>query len=255
MSMQADKIVAVRTTRTVYRDADTVIKLFDRDCAKADVLSEALNQARMEQTQLHIPAVLEVLSENGRWGIRAAYINGVTLEQIMEENPARRRALLETFVRVQMQMHAQRCPQLPALKEIIARRLERAELPKHILDVLHARLAELPAGDAVCHGDFNPSNVLEADDGVHWVLDWPDAARGDAAADAAQTYLLFSLDEKQLMAEEYLALYTRETGVPVRAIVSWIPVAAAAQTAQSRPSQRKLLLKWVEEYLKEEIKK
>ena len=55
MKIQADKIIAVRTSKTVYRDGDTVIKVFDENYSKADVLNEALNQARIEETGLNIP--------------------------------------------------------------------------------------------------------------------------------------------------------------------------------------------------------
>ena len=60
MKIQADKIIAVRTSKTVYRDGDTVIKVFDENYSKADVLNEALNQARIEETGLNIPKILEV---------------------------------------------------------------------------------------------------------------------------------------------------------------------------------------------------
>ena len=43
----ADRIIAVRTGKTVYRDGDTAVKVFDADYAKPDILSEALNQARV----------------------------------------------------------------------------------------------------------------------------------------------------------------------------------------------------------------
>ena len=58
--MNLDKIIAVRTSKTVYRDGDTVVKVFDKDYQKTDVLNEALNQARVEETTLCIPKVLEV---------------------------------------------------------------------------------------------------------------------------------------------------------------------------------------------------
>ena len=66
--MNLDRVIAVRTNKTVYRDGDKCIKVFDSDYSKADVLNEALNQARIEETGLNIPKVLEVmapLKENG----------------------------------------------------------------------------------------------------------------------------------------------------------------------------------------------
>ena len=44
--------------KKVYRDGDRLIKSFDETYSKADILNEALNQARVEQTSLNIPKIL-----------------------------------------------------------------------------------------------------------------------------------------------------------------------------------------------------
>ena len=46
--MNLTNIVATRKDKTVYRDGDVAIKLFDENYKTADVLNEALNQARIE---------------------------------------------------------------------------------------------------------------------------------------------------------------------------------------------------------------
>ncbi len=61
-------------------------------------------------------------------------------------------------------------------------------------------------GTAVCHGDFNPSNVIVSEDGTLSVCDWAHATQGAPAADVAMTYLLFSLTSKE-QAEAYLDTY------------------------------------------------
>ena len=81
------KVIAVWTSKTIYRDGDKVIKVFDEDFSKADVLNEALNQARVEETGLHIPKIIEVTKIDGKWAIISEYISGKTLAQLMEENP------------------------------------------------------------------------------------------------------------------------------------------------------------------------
>ncbi|MCI5575010.1 MAG: aminoglycoside phosphotransferase, partial [Clostridiales bacterium] len=42
--MKLDRIIAVRNNKTVYRDGDLCMKVFDESYSKADVLNEALNQ-------------------------------------------------------------------------------------------------------------------------------------------------------------------------------------------------------------------
>ena len=74
--MKLDKIIAVRNNKTIYRDGDKSVKVFNEGFSKADVLNEALNQARMEGTGLNIPKVLEVTMIDGKWAIVSEFIKG-----------------------------------------------------------------------------------------------------------------------------------------------------------------------------------
>ena len=58
--MKLDRVIAVRNNKTIYRDGDKCVKVFNEDYSKADVLNEALNQARIEETGLNIPKIVEV---------------------------------------------------------------------------------------------------------------------------------------------------------------------------------------------------
>ena len=91
--MKLDKVVAVREKKTVYLDGDRVIKVFNEDYSKADVLNEALNHARVEETGLSIPQLYEVTKIDGKWAIVSEYIKGKTLAQLMQENPENQRHL------------------------------------------------------------------------------------------------------------------------------------------------------------------
>ena len=66
--MNLDRIIAVRNNKTVYRDGDRCLKVFNEGYSKADVLNEALNQARIEETGLNIPKSSRLRSStaNGR---------------------------------------------------------------------------------------------------------------------------------------------------------------------------------------------
>ena len=63
--MKTDKVLATRPHKVIYQDGDKVWKVFDANYPKTDVLNEALNQARVEETGLPIPRVHGV-KENGR---------------------------------------------------------------------------------------------------------------------------------------------------------------------------------------------
>ena len=84
--MKLDNVIAKRPTKTIYRDGDTVIKLFNEDYKKSDILNEALNQARVEETGLLIPKILEVTKIDGKWAIISEYIEGKKLQDLMKNN-------------------------------------------------------------------------------------------------------------------------------------------------------------------------
>ena len=93
--MNLEKVIAVRTNKCVYRDGEYAVKVFDSDYSKADVLNEALNQARVEETGLAIPKVKEVTTIDGKWAIVSDYIPGKTLDRLMKENPEKKDEYLE----------------------------------------------------------------------------------------------------------------------------------------------------------------
>ena len=80
-------VIATRKEKVIYRDGDVVIKEFSEKFPKSDILNEALNQARVEETGLPIPALRAVSVIDGKWAITMDYVEGKTLEQIMEEDP------------------------------------------------------------------------------------------------------------------------------------------------------------------------
>lgn len=82
-----------RRRQKVYRDGDRLIKSFDETYSKADILNEALNQARVEQTSLNIPKILGVSVVDGKWSVIWEFIEGETLEKMMQDHPEKRMSI------------------------------------------------------------------------------------------------------------------------------------------------------------------
>jgi aminoglycoside phosphotransferase (APT) family kinase protein len=59
----------------------------------------------------------------------------------------------------------------------------------------------------ILHNDFHPLNLMLADDGEIYVLDWPDAALGDRHHDVARTLALFWLAPPLARARRAAAAY------------------------------------------------
>ncbi len=163
--MNLDRILAVRNDKTVYRDGNLCLKVFNSDFSKADVLNEALNQARIEETGLNIPKIHEVTVIEGKWTIVYDYISGKTLAQLMEEHPEKKEEYLELLVNLQLEMHSKTCPLLNKLKDKMSRKISQTDLSATVRYDLHTRLEAMPKHNKVCPGDFNPSNIIISDNG------------------------------------------------------------------------------------------
>ena len=243
--MKLDRVIAVRNNKTIYRDGDRCIKVFNSEYSKADILSEALNQARIEDTGIKLPKVLEVTMIDGKWAIVSEYIKGKTLSQLMVEDEENKAKYVEMLVDLQMGVHSVVCPQLAKLKDKMSRKIAATDFDATTRYDLHTRLESMPKHNKVCHGDFNPSNVIVAEDGTPYILDWSHATQGNASADVARTYLLFCLSGDTESAELYLDLFCKKSGTEKRYVQKWMPIVAASQSVKGNEKEREFLANWV----------
>lgn len=241
----AAQLIATTSTKRVYRDGDKAIKVFNADFPKAEVLNEALITARVEDTGgIDVPKVLEVGVFEGKWSITFDYIEGKTLQQLMDENPGKLRAYMEQMVELHLNILYRQCLLLNKLKDKMASRIrENTELNEVIRYDMATKLDSMPKHVKLCHGDFNPSNIVVRADGSMCVLDWAHATQGNASADVARTYLLFCLND-QKKADLYMDIFCEKTNTAKKYVQSWLPIVATAQLAKKRPEEEELLLKW-----------
>ncbi|MBQ9807092.1 MAG: phosphotransferase [Clostridia bacterium] len=244
--MKLDKIIAIRNNKTIYRDGDRCIKVFNAEYSKADVLNEALNQARIEEIGLNIPKVLEVTVIDGQWAIVSEFIKGKTLSQLMEENPEKKGEYIELLVDIQMSVHAKTCPLLNKLKDKMSLKIAATELDATTRYDLHTRLGGMPKHNKVCHGDFIPSNIIITENGLPYILDWSHATQGNASADAACTYLLFWLNGDGSDAELYLDTFCKKSDTARQYVRKWVPIVAASQSVKGNEKERASLMNWID---------
>jgi tRNA A-37 threonylcarbamoyl transferase component Bud32 len=91
----------------------------------------------------------------------------------------------------------------PMMLDVMTKKPWRMRRYAHELADLHDRLHEIPApewlpalddGDRFLHLDLHPMNVMLTANGPV-VIDWPNAARGDALSDVAVTFVLLTCPE------------------------------------------------------------
>ena len=231
--------------KKLYRDGDKLIKSFDESYSKASVLNEALNQARVEETSLNIPKVVEVSVIDGKWSLVWEYIEGDTLEELMKKHPEKEDEYLNYFVDLQVKMSRERVPLLGHLRDKMHAKISASSFPATVRYDLHVRLDGLPRHKKLCHGDFQPSNIIITKDGTPYIIDWSHATQGNGSADAARTYLLFKLQKKDEIAEKYLKLYCEKANVALQYVQRIMPIVAASQSVKKKPEEQEFLAKWV----------
>lgn len=244
----ARELLSQNATKSVYRDGNKAIKVFCKGFPKAEVLNEALISARVEAVGgINIPSILEVsVDEDGCWAITKDYIEGKTLQELMDENPDKVDEYLNQMVDLQLMIHSKTCPLLNKLKDKMARQISEIEElnPVNRYDLM-TRLDSTPKHVKLCHGDFQPDNIIVSNDGTMYVLDWVHATQGNASADVARTYLLLCLDDEK-KAEKYMDLFCQKTGTDKRYVQQWLPLVAAAQLTKKRPEEQDLLHHWLD---------
>ena len=219
--------------------------MFRRVFPKSEVLNEALNTARVEEIGLNVGKIMEVSVVDGKWAITKEYIEGKTLAEHMKEEPDKAEQFIDRMVDLHIKINTHTCPLLNRMKEKMTRQIQELDMIDEATRYeLLTRLDGMPKHYKLCHGDFQPSNIIVQGDDMY-VIDWVHATQGNASADVARTYLLLSLDNP-FFADMYMDKFCEKTNTEKRYVQQWLPIVAAAQLTKRRPEEKELLMKWVD---------
>ena len=244
MNLTQDNVIVTRETKTVYRDGNLLVKLFIEGYSGADVLNEARNLAIVEEAGFRVPKLVNVQKIDNKWAIVTEFIEGKTLTQIIEEDPASVDAHMERFVDLQLEMHGYSADKLRNNTEKMHKYIDQSGLDATTRYELHTRLSSLPRHSKLCHGDYRPSNIIITPADEAYVIDWAHATSGNASADAARSYLLGHFLGKGGFAEQYLDLFCRKSDTARQYVQKWMPIVAAAQLIKNKPEEKEFLQRW-----------
>lgn len=239
------QIILERADKLIYRQGDQLIKKFGPSFTKSDILNEALNQSRIEETGLQIPHLQEVRLLDDERMIVMDYIEGKTLQELMDENPEKMDEYLDRFIDLQLSVHEKRSPLLNEMHDKMRRKIRETDLNATIRYELESRLAGMPRHRKICHGDFNPSNIIITDEDEAYILDWSHVTQGNASHDVIRTYLDFYLDDKIDLAEKYRDRFAEKTDTALQYILKWTPIVAAEQLANDEGNED-FLMRWID---------
>lgn len=246
MKTENAKVIVKRPYKEVYKTEEGIVKVFEKTHPKSAVFNEALNTVRVEETGLEIPKLKEVTRIDGKWALVIEYKDGKTLEEMMKVDHDNLEKYMSDFVDLQLKVHEKKAPMLMKLKDKLAKQINQLKA----LDAtqryeLLTRLESMPKHDKLCHGDFNPSNVIVGKNGKMTVVDWAHATQGNASADAAMTYLLFALKDQET-ADLYLKLFCKKSDTAKQYVQQWLPIVAASQLEKENELEKDFLMKWID---------
>lgn len=239
-----------REVLRLYRDPGR------RDAADRELL--ALTAVRSALSRA--PAPHGRMDWEGRPGILMERLDGRGLFAEIERRPWRAWSLAKLTGRVHAEVNSVRAPTaLPELRSEVRRRIEAlGEIPQALRARALAVLAELPDGDALCHGDFHLENVVLCREGPV-VIDWPNATRGDPCGDFARSSLIYRVGAlppgspllvragqwigRGAFLRGYQAGYTRSSRFDAAAVRRWAFVRAVDRFADGIPEERAGLLR------------
>ena len=231
-----------------------VLKLLHAGVPEREARYEADATRRVRALGLAAPETGDCLQVEGRWGIVFERVNGPVMMRATAKAPWRLATYARILAELQVTNHRRHCPELPSLREKLERKIRSAPfLEAGVKATLSDMLSELPDGDAVCHGDMHPDNVILSDHGPV-LIDWLDARHGHPLADLARTMMLFrfgtmlnaglalrlgSLCVRGLQRRIHLAHYRRALPAPPADLERWLVVVCAARLNEGIPGAEK----------------
>lgn len=192
MSAHTGRLIGQGRTAEVYEYGDgRVLKLFRPEMPPSFSQHEAEVARAVTEAGLPAPAFLGEVEVDGRPGIIYERVFGPSMLAVTARKPWAVARMARDFARLHTGIHSHTCPVLPALRDELRGTINRAApLSEREKEAVLSMLGTLPAGEAVCHGDFHPDNIILSPRGPV-VIDWTTATRGDPPADVARTALLF----------------------------------------------------------------
>jgi aminoglycoside phosphotransferase (APT) family kinase protein len=226
----------------VFEYGTAVVKLYNADRPKRSAFREAAILALVESFGLPVPEVYAARQINSRWGVIMSRAPAPSFADAVRRRTDLLPAYLREMALLHVRVHQHPGTQFPGAKARLAADIGKATLLGEARRAaLLAGLAEMPDGDRLCHGDFHPLNIL-GPPGRPVIIDWPNASRGDPAADVCRSYVLIRHPAPEV-ASLYVDAYAAVSGHNRREIEAWLPFIAAARLAEGVPDEEGELLK------------
>lgn len=261
LNPQLGEPIARGATAEVYAwEPGWILKLFYPSFAERVVRFEARKAEAAHRVGVPTAAVGGQVRVGDRHGLLFERLDGPPLTPTLLGGQAAMEEGARTLAALQVRLHdevlADHAHAFPPFKQMVAERIkETGALDDDLRRLVLETLDELPDGDAICHGDLHPDNVIVTADGPR-IIDWTDASRGDPMADVAHSVLLLTAVtipphipgreaievSRHAFNEVYLDHYLRSRPGSLAEVQRWMPVCAALRLTLGAALEREAML-------------
>lgn len=265
MKLSKDDLIAEGRTAEVYAWQDgRVLKLFHSWCTPNWIDQEIANSRAVSAMSLSTPKFLGVFDIDGRRGIVYERVDGYSLLHLMRSNPWSLRRYARLLAELHTEIHSHTAPDLVSLREMLEHDVQQCDpLPPDLKAAILRRLGDLPEGEALCHFDFHPDQVLITADGPT-IIDWMTARQGHPLGDVARTAVILKVGQppnaswiqrtilslsRRLLYRTYLSRYLQlNPGFTYKDIQRWMIPVAAGRLREDIPGEKPVLLDLIRSY-------
>lgn len=260
------KLICQGNTAEVFLyDETTILKLFREDFPLEIIKTEFDFATRISSDLPFVPKAFGLVEYKSRYGILYEKIDGKDMIAVMLHSPFKLRHYSKALASVHAGIHNSTAKLDVYVKDKLKDNINAvADLSAHEKETIITYIKTLPDGNALCHFDFHPGNVM-VKNGGYYVIDWMTACNGNAASDVARTFLLLRYGEllyanffvkliahtvEKHIGKIYLHEYKKLTGIEDAEIKKWLlPVAAARLMEWIPKTEKTKLLKFVRKEL------
>ena len=257
-AIEKGKQIGLGRTAEIYSWKDgQVLKLYLDKYPFGDAEHEARITEAAHKAGLPVPAVKEVIEVMGRAGIVFERVEGPIMSKAVASKPWRLSHYASMMAELHARMHSYQIPGLPSQREYLKTIIrDRISLPVHMKKTLLELLEQLSDGNALCHLDFHPDNIIVSSQGPV-IIDWVTAGSGNPLADVARTSLILRvgvapgvgpvLRRLMILAASFLnSIYLKRYGQVAlfspEEMNKWLPLVASARLAETIPGEKRALL-------------
>lgn len=247
--LEVGPLIARGFTAEVFaHGSERVLKLFHPWFRRYKIEREFAANNAVYAAGIAVPRAFEIVEVDGRIGIVFERLHGISMTRRVAQQPWRLIAAAREFTELHARMHECNAPaELPTQRELIEGWIaDGKDLSADDRAAAKSAIENLPDGNAICHGDFHPENVLLTARGP-MIIDWTNGSRGNPIGDVARTACLINRADipddwplhlrvlvsisRKLLRTIYLRRYFELRAGAPKDIRAWEPIQKAALSA------------------------